>query len=465
MQKFKVKREWYSEHFKEFLESKNRYQILYGGRGSGKTHHIILKLISISFIQQYNHIVYVNKIFGDIRKNQFKDIIKVLKATNLIEYFTINKTNYGFKNNITGTEFTALGMDNAENTKGLSDPTIIWWDEVNKGTQDDFTTLNALLRTPLNPNYQFIISFNPVAETSWLRTYFFEKSNAYKVRDDFKDVYLNHSTYNDNDFIDKEKYLESLTLNSIGNQNKMLVDIKGLWGVLDITNPFFYAYKKDLHYSYSSYQPTNEYFLDISFDFNITPCTALIGQHNRNTKTYNVFDLILTDVNTMQGNSALKSLCIIIKKKYIDTGLFVPYRIRVTGDASGRNGSADREINNTFYNTIREILKVPEQNFYVRKANLQHVTSAEVCNAVLTTIPINHFTIFDIPELDTDINSAYFDIKQTLDEAKKKHGLHIVDAFRYLIDFWFGMENKRFLKKFDEISYNITNIKKRIENE
>ena len=465
MAKFNLKKEWYSRHFLDFMKSKNRYQILFGGRGSGKTHHIILKLIAISFLTQYNHIVYVNKIFGDIRKNQFKDIIKVLKATNLLEYFTINKTNYGFKNNITGTEFTALGMDNAENTKGLSDPTIIWWDEINKGTQDDFTTLNALLRTPLNSNYQFIISFNPVAETSWLRSYFFEKENAYKVREDFKDVYLNHSTYIDNDYIDKDKYLDSLTLNSIGNQNKMLVDIKGLWGVLDIVNPFFYAYRKDLHYVYSKYKPTNEYFLDISFDFNITPCTALIGQHNRETRTFNVFDLILTDVNTRQGCSALKSLCLKIKEDYIDNGFFVPYRIRVTGDASGRNGSADQEINKTFYHTIREILGIPEQNFYVRKSNLQHVTSAEVCNAVLTTIPTNHFTIFDIPELDTDINSAYVDAKGTLDEAKKKHGLHVVDAFRYLIDFWFGMQNNRFLKKFEEISYNIANIKKRIENE
>jgi hypothetical protein len=64
-------------------------------------------------------------------------------------------------------------MDNAENTKGLSDPTIIWWDEINKGSQEDFTTLNALLRTPLNNKLQFIISFNPVSEKSWVKGIFF----------------------------------------------------------------------------------------------------------------------------------------------------------------------------------------------------------------------------------------------------------------------------------------------------
>jgi phage terminase large subunit len=87
MIKVDVKPEWYSKHFLDFLKSKERYQILYGGRGSGKTHHIILKLILLSFLQEYNHIIYVNKIFGDIRKNQFKDIIKVLKALELSKYF------------------------------------------------------------------------------------------------------------------------------------------------------------------------------------------------------------------------------------------------------------------------------------------------------------------------------------------------------------------------------------------
>ena len=38
-------------------------------------------------------------------------------------------------------------MDDAEKTKGISDPTVIWWDEITKGTKEDFLTLNALLRT------------------------------------------------------------------------------------------------------------------------------------------------------------------------------------------------------------------------------------------------------------------------------------------------------------------------------
>ena len=429
MAKFNLKREWYSKHFLDFLKSKNRYQILFGGRGSGKTHHIILKLIAISFISKYNHIVYVNKVFGDIRKNQFKDIIKILKATNLIEYFTINRTNYGFKNNITGTEFTALGMDNAENTKGLSDPTIIWWDEINKGTQDDFTTLNALLRTPLNPNYHFIISFNPVSETSWLRTYFFEEANAYKIRGDFKDVYLNHSNYANNDFIDKDKYLESLTLNSIGNQNKMLVDVKGLWGVVDIKNPFFYALRRNIHFTDERYQLPDNTQLYLSFDFNKTPSTLVIGCVYQ--KQIAVIDLILCDENTMQGKSPLEAVCYKFKEKYLDSGLITrPYLI-VTGDASGTAGGADKVQNENFYTKIESILGIGKSQRKIRKKNIEHKLSQEICNSLIYNC---NFMIYKSAEL------ALLDMEQAqiengkLVKDNKDNGLHITDAVRYYID-------------------------------
>ena len=429
MQKFKVKREWYSNHFSDFLKSKNRYQIIFGGRGSGKTHHIILKLIAISFISKYNHIIYVNKVFGDIRKNQFKDIIKILKATNLIEYFTINRTNYGFKNNITGTEFTALGMDNAENTKGLSDPTIIWWDEINKGTQDDFTTLNALLRTPLNPNYQFIISFNPVSETSWLRTYFFEEANAYKIRADFKDVYLNHSNYANNDFIDKDKYLESLTLNSIGNQNKMLVDIKGLWGVVDIKNPFFYALRRNIHFTDERYSLPSNTQLYLSFDFNKIPSTLVIGCVYQ--KEIAVIDLILCDENTMQGKSPLEAVCHTFKQKYLDSGLITrPYLI-VTGDASGMAGGADKKQNENFYTKIESILGISKSQRKIRKKNIEHKLSQEICNSLIYNC---NFMIYKSAEL------ALLDMEQAqiengkLVKDNKDNGMHITDAVRYYID-------------------------------
>ena len=452
MIKVDVKPEWYSKHFLDFLKSKQRYQILYGGRGSGKTHHIILKLILLSFLQEYNHIIYVNKIFGDIRKNQFKDIIKVLKALELSKYFTINKTNYGFKNNLTGTEFTALGMDNAENTKGLSDPTIIWWDEINKGTQEDFTTLNALLRTPLNNKLQFIISFNPVSESSWLRKYFFSENNAYDLKPEIENAYLNHSTYLNNDFIDKDAYIKTLEINALGNVNRMLVDIKGLWGTILNNNPFFYALNRSKHYLPNHDFKISDAYVDLSFDFNKTPSTIVCGQVQKDG--YYIFDCLFGDVNTFVGKSALEAVCTMFKNKYPQ---IQSYKIRVTGDASGRNGTADNKLNVNYYTTIKKELRLYDNQIdpFVRKANLSHGLSGFMVNTFLTEVPI--YFVGDALILLDEMERAEADEKQTLNTWKrdtaKSGGGHAVDSARYLItDLWINSNEKLWREKITQIS-------------
>jgi phage terminase large subunit len=188
-----IKKTAYSSNFRDFLISEKRYQILFGSRGSGKTHQIVLKLLIESFKSNYNHILYINKEFRHIRTQQFAEFKKVAKQYKLYDYFTFYEGDYRIVNNLTRTKFTPVGMDDAEKTKGISDPTIIWWDEVTKGKEEDFLTLNALLRTPLNPIHQFIISFNPVSEKHWIRSYFFDEFDAYKLNDNFKDsAYLTH---------------------------------------------------------------------------------------------------------------------------------------------------------------------------------------------------------------------------------------------------------------------------------
>ena len=48
-----------------------------------------------------------------------------------------------------GNALIIKGMDDPEKNKGVDDyHKLAWWDEISKGTEEDFTTLNALLRTP-----------------------------------------------------------------------------------------------------------------------------------------------------------------------------------------------------------------------------------------------------------------------------------------------------------------------------
>ena len=440
-----------SSHFVGLLTTLKRYVIAFGGRGSGKTHHIIIKLLLRSFLKEYNHIIYVNKEFRHIKNQQYSDFKKVAKSLGLFKFFKFYDHDYTIKNLLTGTIFTPIGLDDPEKTKGLSDPTVIWWDEINKGTEEDFLALNALLRTPMNKNLQFIISFNPVSELHWLRKYFFDEKDGYKLKAEFVDIaYLNHSTYLNNDFIDQAAYLKTLEQGANGNVNRLIVDVKGLWGVLKNTNPFFYALGK-LHISYDPYQFNPNQYLDISFDFNANPTTAVIGQMaydkipgtNKTHMVFHVFDYIQTNENTMAdfGFSPLEACCLMIKKKYIDSGITIPSRIRVTGDASGTQSDADRRKNYDYYTTIATILTISEKQIrkYLRAKNLPHESSGNICNYALRVLGAQiqiHVEFCQV--LVQEMELAQSDAKGTLNTWKKDNGGHGVDALRYLFtDLWF----------------------------
>jgi len=426
-----VKRSAYSAHFKSLLETDKRYVICFGSRGSGKTHHIILKLLLTTFEQQYNHILYVNKEYRHIRTQQFSDIQKVAKQYGIDKYFTFYSGDYRIVNNITGHKMTPIGMDDPEKTKGISDPTVIWWDEISKGTLNDFLTLNALLRTPLNDKLQFIISFNPISEKHWLRTYFFDDHNGYAINSRFADdTYINHSTFRHNEFIDQEAYHKTLMQNAHGNTNRMLVDIEGRWGVEKLDNPFFYAFDKHLHYTDNKYLLGENKHLYLSFDFNANPTTLLIGQVVG--KHIAVIDLILADENTIKGLSPIEAACTKFKNKYIDSGLITTPYLIVTGDASGRQKTADNVANRNFYTKIKSVLRLGDSQIKVRKANILHKLSSEICNTMLYNCDVKIYQSAQL--LCDDMNMAYTDDQGTLNKAKKEHGLHITDAFRYLCD-------------------------------
>lgn len=410
---------------------------------SGKTHHIVLKLLIESFKKEYNHILYINKEFRHIRTQQYSEFKKVAKQHNIYDYFTFYEGDYRIVNNITGTKFTPVGMDDAEKTKGISDPTIIWWDEITKGSLEDFLTLNALLRTPLNTIHQFIISFNPVSESHWIRSYFFDENDAYILNERFADnTYLNHSTFRNNDFIDVDAYEATLVQNAYGNLNRMLVDVKGMWGVEQNNNPFFYSYSHDKHFR-NDYEIIKGIYLDVSFDFNKEPCTAVIGQFNIKTASFAKFDVILANTKTILNKSPLEAVCQIIKQKYLDSGMFTPIQLRITGDPAGKQGGADLRDMHSFYTTVKKELGVGTSQCYIRNGHTTHVFSGEISNKVYRELHPEQFIITN-QLIENDINLAFADEKESLNKAKAEHGLHILDAVRYLDDFWFCYHGGKF---------------------
>lgn len=254
---------------------------------------------------------------------------------------------------------------------------------------------------------------------------------------------------------DKE-FVESYkrTLNYLDPVTKEMY-LHGNWDVQLNENPFFPAFSREKHFTNDPYKLIQNLYIDISFDFNVNPTTLIVGQYNNSNHSSHVFDLFLANQKTMPGLSSLEAVCTRFKNKYIDTGIILPYLIRVTGDASGSNSNADRAEKQTFYSTIIRILGINENQIHIRDQNLEHIMSGSLINNALRLIPKGHTVIHGLLELISEIELTFPDSEGKLNKAKKDHGLHILDAWRYLMDLWYS---GNYYNNIDEITQNIINI-------
>jgi hypothetical protein len=193
------------------------------------------------------------------------------------------------------------------------------------------------------------------------------------------------------------------------------------------------------HYHETRYEFSNQHHLDISFDFNISPTTAVIGQFLPEKMQWHIFDVITADTHTYNGLSPIQAVCRLLKEKYAH----IPKHLyRITGDASCKSGSADRANSVSFYSSIQQELQLATGQIKVRTRNLPHPANREQINHILHHI--DQIYIYSTANrLHTEIGASYPDDDGTLNKAKDKHGLHTVDAWRYLMDFWFPFERYR----------------------
>ena len=428
----------------------------FGGRGGGKTDHVAYHLIEECINDPYFSCYYGRNVFDTVRGSFHSTLITCIELLHLESEFTYSKAPNGtleILHNKTGNKFTAFGGDKPDKLKSIKDPTHIVFEEADQFSLEVFTQMGATLRTLRGKNRMYLI-FNTekVNGRHWLARVFFPElltegdGIGFDTNKRILKIFCN---YTDNYFIDQETYYETLKLNSAGNQHQLEAATRGAWGVELNGNPFFYALRKDLHVGNAKYILQNTY-MDLSFDFNHTPMTLIVGMFNKIQGQALVIDHISADPNTLEGKTPIEAVCEIFIKRYLLTGLVQLNNIRVTGDASGTHKTASRRRGEDFYTDILKYLGLKRSALILPKKNYLHKTSYEVINKVLYSF-INGELIIDedLHILLDDLVKAYPAENYSLDKAKKEYGLHALDAFRYLMLLWFNP--KDYLKTIEYI--------------
>jgi phage terminase large subunit len=184
-----------SPHFYPLLNNTNRIVVLRGGSSSGKSRFLVQMFIIRLLSRDKYNILCLRKFGSTLRTSTFAEFTKVISDWNLNQLFKINKSILSIEC-INGNKVIFMGVDNPEKLKSISGITNVFMEECTEFNQQDFEQITLRLRGRNKYKYQFYLAFNPVSSQSWVKKYFYDRTNA--------DTYLDISTYKDNPFLDKD---------------------------------------------------------------------------------------------------------------------------------------------------------------------------------------------------------------------------------------------------------------------
>ena len=173
-----------------------RYNVYYGGRASGKTKFIMQKLL-IKGLRERRTILLMRKQTTQLRDSVWKEMLQTISDFHLLDYFSINKTEFRITCNINGTEFKCLGLDEPEKIKGFADISDVFMDEVTGFNKEDVELIDGTLRSPkFKLPLQMYFAFNPISKANFVYTYFGFDTGIVP-----QNTFILKSTYLDNPFL------------------------------------------------------------------------------------------------------------------------------------------------------------------------------------------------------------------------------------------------------------------------
>ncbi len=215
--------EWsVSEKHRCLFRDKSRYEIVYGGAGSGKSHVVADKLVHRISTEQGHKILIVRKVAATLKNSVWALMLAKLAAWNLTRLAKTNKTDKTIE--LFGNTLLFVGLDDVEKLKSIEGITSIWIEEASELTELDFDQLDLRLRGVTVHYKQIILSFNPIHIEHWIKKKYFDRQEP--------NVFIHHSTYLDNKHIDDEY---KAVFERLRQTNKAYYNIYALgqWGVYE----------------------------------------------------------------------------------------------------------------------------------------------------------------------------------------------------------------------------------------
>ena len=215
-----------SPAFVPLFKNKSRYQIAWGGAGSGKSHIVARKLLfrMLNESEVKHNILIIRKVDRTIKKSVWTLVKNIISIWGLTKEFHFNQTDRTMIYKPNGAQFMFSGLDDVEKLKSIEGVTSIWVEEATELLQEDFEQLDLRLRGDFGCLKQIILTLNPISEQHWIKNIFFD--------DPIDDVFTLKTTYLDNSFIDDD-YKMVMENKKKSNPRYYNIYALGNWGTAD----------------------------------------------------------------------------------------------------------------------------------------------------------------------------------------------------------------------------------------
>jgi len=278
----KIDKSIFNKTYLPYLQDySHRFNVFYGGSGSGKSHFVIQKMILKYLTYPNRKCLVIRKVGNTLRDSVFELFKSVLADWHIYEKCEVRETllTITFPNN---SQFLFKGLDDSEKIKSISNIDDIIVEECTEIDMQEFNQLNLRLRSK-NPFNQIHVMFNPISKSNWVYKMWFENPYNHETTMVLK------TTYKDNKFLPQD-YIDSLEEMKEKNPVYYSIYAMGEFASLDklvYTNWEIeeFDWKEIIKQSTS-----NRALFGLDFGYVNDPSAFIALIANEQTKTFYVFD-------------------------------------------------------------------------------------------------------------------------------------------------------------------------------
>ena len=168
--------------YKQFWNSKHRYLVCKGSRGSKKSTTAAQKIIYNIMKYPLSNALVIRKTFNTHRDSTFAQLRWAARNLGVEHLFSFPKGKVEITYKPTGQKILFRGLDDPMSITSITVDkgfiNFVWFEEAYQiDKEDDFNKIDMSIRGQIPNNYykQLIVTFNPWSDTHWLKKKFFDK--------------------------------------------------------------------------------------------------------------------------------------------------------------------------------------------------------------------------------------------------------------------------------------------------